>query len=354
MQLITANQVEIQYGTANNTVDSLEVVINDEHHLKFAQNSKEIRLIQLYSKGEIAEYFNQGKYFFMGGELVDYRSSQYKGYVQSEENLSALSDIIGTTPQQQGVYTQGVKGLYQGSSRFNRTFALGGQWHSVGLDIPKLGLGGQLNNTLSFFWSPFSANIKTSFDVERLVCHNGMVATSPFAVYEAPMISDWKNNLNILSVQLTDKFNGIIGDRLSQMSESRASVYDVDKVHQIVTQKDMRRRLKNTVDSGQLGNIQNVTHVRQHLGQYYQPAVFADKRQMKRAGSHITQYDLFNIATEVASHMSCNADDVQQLNSMANHLTFDELGKGEQIDVNTSSILSSESDHRRAFFSSYH
>jgi hypothetical protein len=352
MKIITANHVTVDYDISERSINALKLIINDHYHISFGPDSKEIRLISLYTKTEIADHFMGSTFFFRYHHLVDYRLAAYKGFIHTQDNIDKLADIVGSERQNTGSYTSAVKGLYAGSSRNSQSVSLGREWRRFDLDINALGRGGEFNNKLSYYWSPFSANIKTSFEVERLVCHNGMLAVSPFAIYEVPIISDWENNLNIVTVQLVDKFKHIISHRFHQMSETRASVYDVDQVNQHL-KNNVSKHLKTDVNFHDFNKIQQLTNVQANLGRFYQQDVLNDAKKMKAASSHITQYDLFNMVTEISSHMADNSEDLAKLNRFANRLTFDELAQGEQLNVNSQAIiLSCESDHQRAFFAS--
>jgi hypothetical protein len=326
---------------------SLEIVVNGVYKHAFSPASNESRMCLNTEMETIRMLFNKGTYCFYNDILVDYRRADYRGFIHNDSSINELSERIGAKDMRTHgrESAAGLFNQYRGSK--NNGVFLGGEWDKFDLSVKSLGIGGEFENKLIYKWSPFSSNITTSLEIQRLVCTNGLMAISPLVTYEVPLINDWQRNLHIISAQLQPRLNDTLNARFEEMNVLRASVYDVQRANQLLNERI------NTVDLSSdeqcsLNFLAEKTKVRSSLGRYYKDPVFEDKSRSKNAISDMTQFDIFNILTEASTHYGRDLENDSAIQRDLNRLVFDEIGRKKQL---TPEIpLNQDSDHRRAFF----
>lgn len=349
IQKITNAQVELEPSFESNGKLSLTIIVNGQWKHKFAETSRETQMMLTTDMNVLKAQFNGGTYIIANDQIIDYRFSTYKGFIQSDEALHKLHQIVGAEKHEVGAYTNAVGGLFN-QSRSGKTGGvfLGGEWDSFDLDVRALGLGGEFKNKLIYRYSPFSQNIVTSLEVERLVCTNGMVANSPFVTFEVPVISDWENNLHVVSAQLQPKINDILTTRFEQMAKQRASVAAMMNTHDLLVK---RSRSSNELTGDEEDRLELMTEkvdAKEILGRHYKDSVFSDKKRAARAESNLTQFDVFNILTEATTHVGRDEENDLAVQRQLNSLVFDEFKN--KVRLSPEVPVSQDSDHQRMFF----
>ncbi|WP_137297232.1 hypothetical protein [Psychromonas sp. SP041] len=352
MNILRNAKVETKILFDKNGKLTLTIIINNQYTHTFPATSRESRMVETSEQRVLDAFFNNGTYIIVDGTMQDYRPSTYRGFVQTDNALDALADIIGVEKFDKSKYADPVRGLYnQIRGKRNSDVFLGGTWDKFNLDVESLGLGGEFENKLVYRYSPFSKNIQTSFEVKRLVCENGMIANSPFVTFEVPVIDDWENNLQIVSSQLQPKINDILRGRFESMSKdnSRANVATVEKVHEIIQSRFFE--VEDGADKqvfDKLTRFSEVTNITKNLGQFYKESSLYDTKAKVRMDSHLTQFDVYNILTEMGSHVGRAEVTDFEINSTANKIIFDDFNGKKKIKPTIP--VSQESDHRRKFF----
>jgi hypothetical protein len=350
-KIIRNAKVEAKIKIDNRT-PILTIIINDNYIHTFKKTAKENNLIIAMDHRQISKKFSGGTYVFFDEKLIDYRSGDYRGFIHTEDGVKNLAEKVGFSTINKKRYGSGVRGLFNKFRSSDNGAFFGGEGSEFELDIAELGEGGSFRNRLVHKWSPFTSNIITSLEVERLICENGMVGLSPFVTNAVPLINDWERNLNIASTQLKPHYNQILKDRFKEMGNNRASVYDVMKAHEIIKRRSVDFDSENiqmiSEDLEILRELQEVTNVEQRLGKFYEPTTFVNKNEAKLAVSDFTQYDVFNILTEACSHTLGHIDNDSEAQSQINRIVFDELAN--KIDIRPNIPVSKDSDHRRVFF----
>lgn len=348
-EVLRKAKVEVR---AVNTKDgrALELVFADGRTHCFDSRSRESELLDIFGHDMkiIAEKFDGGTYSFLGGQLVDYRDASWRGFVHSDESIQQLVERVGLQTSADLRSRSPANGLFNRMrGRHTNGVFLGGEWDKFDLSVPNLGAGGEFENRLLFRWSPFTPNIQTSIEVERLICSNGMIAMSPLVTFEVPVIDNWESNLDVVAMQLKPRVNQILADRFEAMEQVRASVGDVQRAHRTLGQ-----RMDNADDQsyGLLKRLTNMTDVDRHLSRYYQADVFKNGALADRADSHMSQFALYNVLTEAASHTQSNGQSDNGIQMAINRLVFDEADRRRTLA--SRQIPAAEiSNPERAFFS---
>lgn len=347
IQKITNAHVELMPDFDGDKI-VLSIVINGQWKHKFSSASRESMSMLTTDMDVLTSQFNGGTYIIANDALIDYRLSTYKGFIQSDEALGKLQDIIGAEHHEKKAYSEPVRGLFnQSRGRRGNGVFLGGEWSAFDLDVKALGIGGEFKNKLIYRYSPFSENVVTSLEVERLVCENGMVADSPFVTFEVPVISDWENNLHVVSAQLEPKINDVLTSRFEQMAKQRASVGTMMAAHEVLTNRAKNEGLRPD-DAMRLNSLLEKVDAKYVLGSHYKDAVFSDKKRAARTASNLTQFDVFNILTETTTHIGRDeANDISAQRQL-NAIVFDQFKN--KVALVPEIPVSQESDHRRFFF----
>ena len=320
---------------------SLVIEVAGKYTHTFSPNSRESRLLAQTDKETINRLFNGGSYFFVDGVLRDYRLSTYKGFQHSDDAIKALAEKLGYSVADPR--NAGNKTIFQGIRHNLNGAFMGGEWDKFDLDLPGFGDGGKFENRLVAAWNPFRKGVVITVDMLRLVCTNGMVGQSPMVTYEVPVVSDWNNNLEIAKRQLKPRFNDRIRQSLEAMVDKRASLYEVEKAYRLL----VKRKASVNERHVELGQLIELTDAQKHLWKHYSP----DQLKRSELPSHLTRYDVFNALTEATTHLGRDAQNDLAITGYLNDFVFAK----EQSIVQTSGLIkrSQESDHNRAFFTSF-
>lgn len=83
---------KVQVAQRNGLVS---ILIEDRVSYSFNQNSNITRMLQSKGLQTVTEFFNGGSYVIIDNQLVDYRPSNYKGYICDDETLELLFEKLG-------------------------------------------------------------------------------------------------------------------------------------------------------------------------------------------------------------------------------------------------------------------
>ena len=326
----------------NNLV--VRIIVNDHYFHTFDAKSRESRLVSEMELSVLEKKFNGGTYIFThDGDLVDYRTSDYKGFMHSADAIKTLSEKIGC--QLSAKSSNSIRrpiGEVFSQFREEKGAFLGGLSEPFYLDIASLGEGGNFKNRIVYKWNPFDKDIFTTIEVERQICTNGMVGISPLVTRKVPVINDWERHLEIVSLQIQPNINNLLQDRFIKMADSNASVSHVSEARSMLLD---RSQLKVVQGAEQLSELIKATDVSSRLRSVYRDEVF-NSNLGRSAASDITQFDLFNILTEACSHTGGTAQSNERIQKFLNKITFD----FQKNEISGNAKTSDESDHRRVFF----
>jgi hypothetical protein len=342
MMIERIRNARVKVSTNNGFVPSLIIDVNEKYQHVFSPNSRESRLLMQTDMETIGRLFDGGSYLFIDGILRDYRGSNFKGFQHSDEAIAALAEKLGYSlvdPKKAA-----DNSIFQGIRHNLNGAFMGGEWEKFDLDIPAYGDGGKFENRLIAAWSPFRKEVVITVDMLRLKCTNGMVGQSPMVTYEVPVVNDWNNNLEIASRQLKPRFNEKIRTSIEGMADKRASIYEVEKAFRLLQAREAG------VSGANLSHIHeliDLTDVGRHLRNHY------NREQLERGDlpAHLTRYDVFNILTEATTHIGRDSRSDRAITGYLNEFVFSK----EKSSIQKSGIikLSHDSDHNRAFFTSF-
>lgn len=323
----------------------LRIIVDDKFIHTFDAASRETRLLSEMEMSVLAKKFNGGTFVFSsdGGHLIDYRTSDYKGFIHSEEAIQTLSEKIGCdfSSKTNKHYRRPIGDVFS-QFREDKGIFLGGLSEPFYLDIASLGEGGSFKNKIVYKWNPFDPNIFTTIEVERLICTNGMVGISPLVTRKVPVINDWERHLEIVSLQIQPNINTLLQERFVKMSDTHASVAHTMEARSMLLD---RSQLKSAASADQLSELIKATDVESRLKSVYRDEVF--RSQLGRsAAADLTQFDLFNILTEACSHTAGTVQSNERIQKFLNKTTFD----FQKNEISGNAKVNQESDHRRVFF----
>ena len=324
---VTQHAVHSRAGTHNEA----SIVVNDKYEWRFPQTSRVSKALDVMTADALQERLNGGSYFFVENKLVDFRDGHYHGFTHSQETIRNLMNIIG-------YHNSGQKPV------------LAGQWSKGDISVPLYQEGGDFSSVLSFTWNPFVKNIDTLLEIVRLICTNGMTGLSSFLNTKIPLVNRWEEHLEIASRQIQNKTNRIIINRIEHMGRERATVGDVLQLCDHVFAR--LEQAKSTENRNRLTNLASVLST-MRLKNVYKEVVFQDRGLAQQMPAHITQFDAFNIATELRSHTDENTKSSNfALDRFANAILIDRDAnlKG-HADRFSQPKLSPFSDAKTAFFS---
>lgn len=346
--LIHADKVEVQALTDTQGNPNVRIIVNDgELDHTFDKNSRISKSISYVSTKALADRLTGGKFFTINDQLIDFRDNQYTGYIHNHDAIQKLIDIVGVSK----LTNRYIKLKHRSAIS---DIVLTNRWGTDSIYISEYKTGGEFQSILRYCWSPFDQTIRSTFELIRLICSNGMINTTNFFNAKIPMVNRWEEHMNIAYKQIQDKIRNRIHHRIVEMGQQRASVGDLIRisthVHNRITNE---KSIKSAEQYQRLLNIARIIDPRQHLSNFYKQTVFSNMKIANRMPGHLTAFDAWNIVTEISTHTNDSPDSSDTaLQRIANDLMFnEEKQKQRMIDIdNNSRSLSSFSDPTAAFF----
>jgi len=315
----------------------------DGREHRFNANSRVSKALELLTPEELSVRLSGGHYFFIDGELVDFRDGQYKGFVHTDESIDHLVDVLGIGKDQSVRVHENI---------LSTKYALGTKWSDHGITVPGYHDGGEFSSELHFGWNPFIRTINSAFMLYRLICTNGMRGLRNFMNTRIPLINRWEEHLEIASRQIQNKVDSMVTARMAQMGRERATVAETMLLASHAykrTQCQGNRTVKNKIDA--LNRIIDIANPRLHLGKTYKEPVFKDKRLAAQMPAHISVFDLYNMATEIRTHTDeADGSSDRGLDKLSNDLVFDRKDLTQHASRFVTPKLSQWSDPDAAFF----
>ena len=120
----------------------LRIIVDDKFVHTFDAASRETRLLAEMELSVLQKKFNGGTYVFSeSGQMIDYRTSDYKGFIHSDEAIMTLSEKIGCKVSNTATSGRRPVGDVFSQFREERGNFLGGLSEPFYLDIASLGEG---------------------------------------------------------------------------------------------------------------------------------------------------------------------------------------------------------------------
>lgn len=344
---------------ANLTKDGPAIVatIAGLHEHEFSAKSNVSKAMMHTALPDIQQRLNGGHYFFIDGNLIDFRDGPYvngNGFTHTDDSIASLWNTIGCTKASVKTPRQMLTRAALGSRMTiqSKTTGLFKVWSENEINVPMYNEGGKFNNRLCYAWSPFNQDVRSFFELVRLICVNGMVGLTSFLNSKIPLVNRWHEHLDIAALQIQRKVEDKVGARLIDMGGERSSLADL-----LLLNRHVMERLDSGVDRSdveveRLRTLSRVVNPVLHLSTHYRPAAFADSRVAAQLPGHLTAFDVWNVATELSSHTSGGGESTDNgLQRMANRLVFDPANMNFKAARYNAPPKAMFSNPERAFFS---
>jgi hypothetical protein len=332
-----------------------ELIIDDRYRHRFDEQSRVSKHLDIMTPQDLQDRLTGGHYFFVEDELVDFRDGFYNGFVHTDDTLSKLNEIIGIRQRENPTGRRGRQNSHN-DTLIPGSYSLSALWSSHPIVVPEYQTGGEFKSALSFSWNPFTRCVNSSFMLWRLICANGMRGLSQFLNSKIPLVNRWEEHLEIANKQIQNKVSSKIIHRLSEMGRERASVAEAGLIAQHAALR-MKDRENDSTSRTKLSRIATIASPRLHLAKTYKFNVFNDKRVAAQVPSHLTTFDLYNMATEIRTHTKENKQSTDHaLDLFANDLVFNDK-RADVVQTSTRFALPNQStfsDPETAFFGLVH
>lgn len=341
-EMINNANVSIETGYTDKNFPVAIATINDTYRHHFDETSRVSKALDVMTSDDLATRLTGGSFFMGNGELLDFRDGQYNGFVHNDESIQKLIDVIGYTEKKTR------------NNTVANNVSLSKIWSNHDIEVPLYASGGNFQSQLSFSWNPFKKDVHSTFELIRLICSNGMTGLTSFLNTKIPLINRWEEHLEIASRQIQNKVSSKVVARLGEMGNERATVAECQS---IVTHADTR--LKNgNVDQTSRDRLKNIGMIASpllHLGNMYKENVFSDKRLGAQLPSHLSTFDIYNMATEINTHTGeTSGSSSFAIDKIANALIFDREDLTKHSARFGQPTLSAFSDADAAFFGVVH
>jgi len=342
-------KVEVEQSTDGKGRNTAVVTIGNDSGEKyqhtFPHSSRNSKALDVMTPSQLAEQLSGGSFFMVEDTLYDYRDGNYKGHIQTDETILQLKDLLGMHHYSQGNDLRVHENVTSGRVK------LGRKWSDNPIDIKAFKEGGEFRSELHFGWSPFMATINSAFKLERLICTNGMRGLRTFMNTKIPLVNRWEEHLDMASIQIQNKVDGIVQRRFLEMSTERASVAELMALNKHAEER-IRQGQEYVATNNMLRNIQSIVNPRIHLSDVYQANVFGQNSPASaQYPGHLTTMDAYNVATEIRSHTRPAQKSTERaLDMIANDLVFDHKNIILPASGKVSRRTSAFSDPDAAFF----
>ena len=290
----------------------------EKYQHQFPHTSRISKALDVMTPGQLAERLTGGSYFFVEDTLYDFREGNYKGHIQTDETILQLKDLLGINQYS----TRGDMRVHENVT--SGRVKLGRKWSDNPIDITAFNEGGEFRSELHYGWSPFMATINSAFKLERLICTNGMRGLRTFMNTKIPLVNRWEEHLDMASIQIQNKVDGICQRRFTEMATERASVAELIALTNHADER-IQSGTEFAATNHMLRNIQSIVDPRRHLSGVYQANVFGKgSPAAAQYPGHLTTMDAYNIATEIRSHTPAVVKSTERaLDMIANDIVFD-------------------------------
>lgn len=289
----------------------------------FSRHSRVSKHLELMDPKDLSDRLSGGSYFFIDGDLVDFRDGAYTGFVHTDESIQKFVDLIGY--QRRGdLALHRRRRATADDDTANESVMLRNVWSKNEVSISQFVQGADFSTELSFVWNPFVKTIDSSFDLVRTICTNGMVGVTSFLNTKVPLLNRWEEHLDIASRQIQNKVSSTLETRVLSMVNERASVGDCLLLSKHAFDRLEAPRVMTGEDRDRLVRMLAAVSPEMNLSNVYNRRVFTNKALAKQLPSHLSNYDVWNIATELRTHtLPCAKSSDAGLDRFANGVLFD-------------------------------
>lgn len=344
---------QVVSGQGKARISQAEISVNGgEFTHRFGAKSRVSKHLDLMTPQDLAARMQGGSFFFIDDQLVDFRDGMYvagNGFVHTDESVKVFMDILGFQARKTMPFHHSRKKGADDSDVVLRKV-----WNENEILVPGYQAGGDFRSELSFVWNPYVKTINSSFDLVRLICTNGMVGLTSFLNTKVPLMNRWEEHLDIAARQIQNKVSAIVVDRVGAMATERASIGDCLLIEQHAFDRLYAPGDRSQNERERLLQLMAAVSPKEHLGTVYKDAVFTDKNLASQLPGHLSNFDIFNIATELRSHtgQSSKSSD-NALDKFANGILFEQDNNFMASAARLSGVgTASFADAERAFYGS--
>lgn len=323
-EMIRNADVEVEQTFNSKNFPIANITVNGQLTHRFDASSRISKSLDVMTPSDLAGRLDGGNFFFANGQLLDFRDSNYRGFIHSDASIGKMIEVIGYTGKDED--TGGAQIDRMRRKMFNSTNAdvvLSKVWSDHEIEIPLYNDGGQFSSRLSYKWNPFMKDVHSAFDLVRLICANGMTSLSSFLNTRIPLVNRWEEHLEIASRQIQNKVSNKVIARLAEMGGERATIAECQL---IVEHADERMKGENTdrASRERLKHISMIASPLLHLGSMYKENVFSDRRLGAQLPAHLSTFDIYNMITEINTHsQETPKSTARAVDMAANALVFD-------------------------------
>lgn len=338
-ELVKNAKVEVRVGKDKKNQKCAIIAVNDQYEHMFSAKSRVSRHLDIMPPADLQDRLSGGTFFFVEDTLIDWRDGMYNGFVHTDETINEYMTLLGY---------QHTKDLAFSHRRKETTpIVLRSVWDKNEIIVPNYATGGEFTSELSFVWNPFVTTINSSFDLVRQICTNGMVGLTSFLNTKIPLMNRQVEHLDIAARQIQSKVSHIVQTRIQYMTDERASIGQC-----LLLENHIIDRLGNVVESTEhtrLMGLLNAISPLANLSDVYREGVFNDKNLSAQLPSHLTAFDVFNVATELRTHTTETTGSSDfSLDKFANGILFDGDHR-KVINYSQNTPLATFSDPEKAF-----
>ena len=320
------------------SVEKVIVTIADEFHHTFDGCSRITKYANRAPESEMNARFDRGSFFIVDGKLIDYRESDYTGFIHSDANIAALIKHIGLSVQKNKshfkINTPSTTLMYQ--------------QHSSKQLVVFDGPGGVYDTNIGFAWSPFRNYVSGVLELIRLICANGMVTTDEFFSSKVPLINKWQDNLEVAAKLIQLKADQKIVNRLEHMAGERCDINTLSAISRHAHMRLVDAEFQNADQRALLANIAELADPMIHCAGNYSDTAFSSSVGKNLPG-HMTVLDAYNMITEISTHTAnSETSSARAIQMLANNMMF----KGDvRVNAHIGDVkLSPFSNANQAFF----
>lgn len=327
-----------------------EVTINGDIKHRFPVNSRVSKHLEVMSADDLSQRLTGGSFFFIDDTLVDFRDGQYgsNGFIHTDESIGVFMDLLGYQERSNMPLHHSRR---RKANADQGSIVLRKVWNENEIIVPGYQAGGDFRSELSFVWNPYVKTINSQFDLIRLICTNGMVGLTSFLNTKVPLMNRWEEHLDIAARQIQNKVSSIVVERVGSMSSERASVGDCLLLEQHAFDRLYAPGEKGEGERTRLLQLMAAVAPKAHLAEVYKDNVFSDKNLASQLPAHLTNFDAFNIATELRTHTSQSMKSSDNaLDKFANGILFDREDNFSAAAGRGGPALASFADAERAFY----
>ena len=322
---------------------------NTEYKHRFTSKSRFFKMFTEDKSALESRLIGAPFVFTDNNNLVDFRTNDYRGFVQSEDVLNQLGEVLGVNK-----INSEDKSRASRKKKSNFGFVLGSHEHEVEFNVSEDNSdNGDFKAILSFPFNPFDDKVGCSVGVERLICLNGMATSSSVFNFKIPMINNVEENFRVALKNLAPQIQNKLKEKIMSLQHEDASLLTVEDSHSLIRDR-MDSSVQNEEQMILLATTADVTDIHKHCSDTYERSILEKEFHKELLPSHLTVFDVWNILTEVDSHTnetesSTSAKIQRRLNTLVfNSVTMGQRERTMNMDVNKSNAF--RASHKQAFF----